>query len=225
MPTKKKKVAGKREPQPFFREFNQTWYLQLGKRQIKLGKDKDAAWEEYHRLMEKRKKVEKTANMTVCAVLDLFLDWVKDWRSDGTYRWYTEHLNNFARHIGEQLNPRGWIAANGGLGLSPPTGTRRIRSIRQKPHRVCFVDQHNEQAAGAEHPISCDSAHTRCPCAHYRLGILVITPGTAVPSRAKPAPAGAARKPGGSCNVRDARHTPYKQAEMKTGRTRHRSTG
>ena len=103
MAKKKTKQPRKREPQPFFREFNQTWYLQLGQRHIKLGKDKDAAWDEYHRLMDNRKKVEKTANMTVFAVLDLFLDWVKDWRSEGTYRWYSEHLSNFARHLGEQV--------------------------------------------------------------------------------------------------------------------------
>jgi integrase len=138
MPTKKKKKSGKREPQPFFREFNQTWYLQLGKRQIKLGKDKDTAWEEYHRLMETRKKVEKTANMTVCAVLDLFLDWVRDWRSDGTYRWYSEHLSNFARHIGEHLkllelrekHVTTWIDA-AHKGSAPDTIYGAIRSVQR----------------------------------------------------------------------------------------------
>jgi hypothetical protein len=43
-----------REPKPFFREQTQNWYLQLGKRQIPLGKDNEAAWEEYHKLMGKR---------------------------------------------------------------------------------------------------------------------------------------------------------------------------
>lgn len=103
MSKKKSKAPRKREPQPFFRELNQTWYLQLGKRQINLGKDKDAAWERYHELMKDRKEVEATSNTTVCGVLDAFLAWVNDWRSPGTYQWYSNHLSSFASHIGEQL--------------------------------------------------------------------------------------------------------------------------
>jgi integrase len=103
MAKKKSKTPRRREPQPFFREFNQTWYLQLGKRQINLGKDKEAAWERYHELIKDRKDVEATANTTVCGVLETFLGWVKDWRSEGTYGWYSVHLSSFASHVGQSL--------------------------------------------------------------------------------------------------------------------------
>ena len=37
-----------RQPKPFFRKQTQSWYVQLGKRQIPLGKDEDEAWKQYH---------------------------------------------------------------------------------------------------------------------------------------------------------------------------------
>ena len=100
MPKKKTKVAGKKEPKPFFRKFTKTWYLQLGQRQIKLGKSRDEAWARYHELMNDREEVEATTDTTVVDVLNAFCDWVKDWRSPGTYQWYSGHLRKFSDHIG-----------------------------------------------------------------------------------------------------------------------------
>lgn len=93
----------RKEPKPFFRTATRAWYVQIGKRQVNLGRDKAAAWEEYHRLMAERKDVEATSDCSVCAVLDAYLDWVKDWRAAGTYQWYAEHLNKFAQFIGPKL--------------------------------------------------------------------------------------------------------------------------
>src|SRR5262245_15966727 len=47
----------KKKPEPFFRNFDGWWYVQLGKEQIKLaqGKDnEDAAWRAYFRVMASR---------------------------------------------------------------------------------------------------------------------------------------------------------------------------
>ncbi len=41
--------------QPFFRESKNGWYLQLGRRQVSLGKDKKKAWKRYHEIMAANK--------------------------------------------------------------------------------------------------------------------------------------------------------------------------
>ena len=38
-------------PKPFFRTARNSWFVQIGPRQIKLGADKDAAFTRYHELM------------------------------------------------------------------------------------------------------------------------------------------------------------------------------
>lgn len=40
-----------REPKPIFRKQAQSQYVQLGRKQINLGKDEAAAREKYHRLL------------------------------------------------------------------------------------------------------------------------------------------------------------------------------
>ena len=44
----------KKRPEPFFRRFDGWWYVQIGKRQIKLARGQDneeAAWRAYYRVM------------------------------------------------------------------------------------------------------------------------------------------------------------------------------
>ena len=43
-----------RRPQPFYKKSRNTWYVQLDGRQINLGPNEQAAFDEYHRLMLKR---------------------------------------------------------------------------------------------------------------------------------------------------------------------------
>ena len=40
-----------RQPRPWFREQNRTWYIQLNGRQVPLGKDRQKAFERYHALL------------------------------------------------------------------------------------------------------------------------------------------------------------------------------
>jgi hypothetical protein len=40
-----------RRPKPFFRKQTQTWYVQIGRRQINLGRDEKEAFKQYHALM------------------------------------------------------------------------------------------------------------------------------------------------------------------------------
>jgi hypothetical protein len=38
-------------PKPFFRKAKQAWYLQLGKRQTSLGRDREAAFRRYQEIL------------------------------------------------------------------------------------------------------------------------------------------------------------------------------
>ena len=61
-----------RQPKPFFRKQTRSWYLRIGKQFISLGKDKEAAWDEYHEIMTKRAKGEVQAEGSVAKILDLY---------------------------------------------------------------------------------------------------------------------------------------------------------
>jgi site-specific recombinase XerD len=90
-----------RIPKPFFREQNQTWYVQIGKKQINLGKDREAADIEYHRLMAERG--EPTPRITAHAVIDRFIAWAEANREPGTVSFYKRHLDEFKRAISPRL--------------------------------------------------------------------------------------------------------------------------
>ena len=40
-----------RKPKPYYRKQTGTWYLQLGKRQIRLSKNEEEAFQKYHEIM------------------------------------------------------------------------------------------------------------------------------------------------------------------------------
>jgi integrase len=91
----------RKEPKPFYREFTQSWYVQIGKRQINLGPDKAEAFAEYHVLMTQRKTI-RAADPAV-VLIDRFLEWVQNARAATTYEWYRMHLASFAAFIGKRL--------------------------------------------------------------------------------------------------------------------------
>ncbi|MEM8945763.1 MAG: tyrosine-type recombinase/integrase [Planctomycetota bacterium] len=92
-------MSAPREPKPFFRKSKNAWYLQIGKRQISLGKDKKQAWARYHELMAEKRSTEDET-VTIETLLEHYLDWVQKNRSAGTYGRLTHRLSHFARYIG-----------------------------------------------------------------------------------------------------------------------------
>lgn len=86
---------------PYFKKSHQAWYVNIDGRPVKLGRDKEAAEVEYHRLMADRTPV--TSRTTVKELLDQFLVWTKDNRAKGTYGWYLFHLQRFADFIGPKM--------------------------------------------------------------------------------------------------------------------------
>ena len=77
-------------PKPFFRKAKQAWYLQLGKRQISLGADRDAAFKRYQEiLLHERGLFSAPASaLSVAQICDLFLDWSQRHNEPVTYDFY-----------------------------------------------------------------------------------------------------------------------------------------
>lgn len=86
---------------PFKKKSRPNWYVEINRKQINLGTDKDAAFEEYHRLMASMEPA--TSRTAVVVLLDQFLGWTKENKAEGTYKWYFQYLQNFGRFIGPKL--------------------------------------------------------------------------------------------------------------------------
>jgi integrase len=93
----------RRHPQPFWREFTHCWYVQLGKKQIRLSPDRDEAFRIYYELMSRGRKAEPfspaLASSLVVEVLDAFLDWCGRHKARRTYEHYRENIQRFATRI------------------------------------------------------------------------------------------------------------------------------
>jgi integrase len=82
-------------PKPWYRK-RRGWYVTLADRQIPLGKDRKAAFEEYHKLMRQPQE-RKVPAASVLSVIDQFLEWVQKNRAAETYLWYQSRLQLFGR--------------------------------------------------------------------------------------------------------------------------------
>lgn len=95
--------------QPFKRKDTGCWHLQQGTRQINLGRDKEAAFQEYHRIMAEKTADDKPTawdSLPVQMVIAAFLTWVKANRKPATYQFYRIPLLNFAKFVGPKLKTR-----------------------------------------------------------------------------------------------------------------------
>ena len=91
-----------KQPKPFFRKFTGTWYVQIGKRQINLGRDKKTAWDKYHQLMAERDSIPEQL-ATVAQLFEAYLEWCFSRRSKGTYDNNRRYLRSFIECIGKKL--------------------------------------------------------------------------------------------------------------------------
>lgn len=90
-----------RQPKPFFRKSKGAWYLQIGKRQISLGRDKKAAWQRYHEIMADEQPF-KESTVTVAALFERYLGWVQKNRKPSTYDKVRHLLSRFAKFCGKK---------------------------------------------------------------------------------------------------------------------------
>ena len=82
-------------PKPFYRQPRKRWYVQIDGRQINLGPDKDAAFDEYYKIMSKPQAKVLPADACV-VIIDKFLDWVQKNRAPKTYDWYKDFCQSFS---------------------------------------------------------------------------------------------------------------------------------
>jgi integrase len=92
---------------PFFRT-GRGWYVQLGKKQIKLcdgpqnSETEAAAWERYHQIMAESSAGPSAPKISppedgplVAEILDKYLDWCQRHRAGRTFDWYRDHIQDF----------------------------------------------------------------------------------------------------------------------------------
>lgn len=91
-----------RIPRPYLRKQTQTWYIQLGKKQIRLSRDKKEAFEKYHEIMADR-GMAAVHYEKVVPLFDVYLEWLKQQRAERTYIKALRHLQPFAEYIGPNL--------------------------------------------------------------------------------------------------------------------------
>jgi len=98
---------------PWYRKFNDTWYVCLNGQQVVLARGKDnkkEAERAFHRLMAgDTPQALKPSDTRVVAILDLFLDHSHRHNKAATYEWYRHFLQDFSEMLGslsvEELKP------------------------------------------------------------------------------------------------------------------------
>lgn len=98
---------------PWYRKFNDTWYVTVRGEQVPLAKgksNKKAAERAYHKMMAgENPEAARPSDTRVIAILDLFLDYSRRHNAARTYEWYKDFLQDFSDRYGlltvEDLRP------------------------------------------------------------------------------------------------------------------------
>lgn len=86
----------KKFPKPWYRPSRGVWFVTLDGKQVNLGADRDAAFQQYARLLGTPRSRELSTDSLV-GLIDAFLDWVQKHRAADTYEWYRHRLERFAQ--------------------------------------------------------------------------------------------------------------------------------
>ncbi|MCD0458759.1 hypothetical protein [Roseiconus lacunae] len=95
-----------RRPKPFFRKQTQSWYFSTGGKQINLGKDRETAFANFHRMMADPVTI-ASDNQTLYELSQTYLDWVEANRKPPTYERCKRYLESFINKVGRQLKVGG----------------------------------------------------------------------------------------------------------------------
>jgi integrase len=79
---------------PWYRE-GRGWYLEINGKQVKLGDERDEAFDRYHKLMAGQ----SPTGTQVSDILDSFLDWCLRHRAKRTYDWHKERCDSFWAYL------------------------------------------------------------------------------------------------------------------------------
>lgn len=94
-------MARKQYPRPFWREARKAWFVQIGKKQVRLSADEAEAWRLYHELMARPPEAAKAPLPSGYAleIIDAFLGWCRDHKAAKTYDYYRHFLQAFAETV------------------------------------------------------------------------------------------------------------------------------
>ncbi|MDM4017550.1 hypothetical protein [Roseiconus lacunae] len=81
-------------PKPFFKKARGVWYVEIDRKQVNLGPDKEEAFRQYHQLMSQPRE-QSASPESLIAIIDAFLEWTQNNRATDTYEWYRYRLQRF----------------------------------------------------------------------------------------------------------------------------------
>ena len=87
------------DPRPWFRASKKAWYLQVGKRQICLGRDAKLAKQKAREILAGNIPAE-TSKVTFAQLCDEFLEFSKHEHQPDTYDWFRWFLTDCCEHVG-----------------------------------------------------------------------------------------------------------------------------
>jgi integrase/recombinase XerD len=121
-------------PKPFFKKNRGVWYVEINRKQINLGPDREKAFRRYHALMAQPAERKVTSD-SLASIIDAFLEWVQRNRAAETYEWYRYRLERFVRRYPDlrtdQLRPyhvETWVDA---YDLSITSRRNYFRSVKR----------------------------------------------------------------------------------------------
>ena len=107
-----------RQPKPWYRKSTRSWYVQIGRKQVRLGRDQGQAWVKYHELMSVSRGAEPEGETTIVTLVGLYLAWCEKNRAPSRYVPVgTMDLWSPSRR---RLNDTGRLARSGFLVTSSP---------------------------------------------------------------------------------------------------------
>jgi hypothetical protein len=85
-----REIVPRKHPKPFWRDARQCYFVQIGKKQVRLSPDRDEAFRLYHELMTRPPEQPPAAVATatphlVVEILDEFLEWSAKHTAPRTY--------------------------------------------------------------------------------------------------------------------------------------------
>lgn len=123
-------------PKPFFKKARGLWYVEIDRRQINLGPDREVAFRMYHQLMSQTNRKGHGASEFLVDIVDSFLEWVSRNRSPDTYEWYRYRLQRFVERYPKltvrDLRPfhvQEWVDSY--PGLSKTSRRNYFRSVKR----------------------------------------------------------------------------------------------
>src|SRR5437588_8213072 len=119
-----------RRSEPWFREERGQWYVWHQGRQLRLGPDKEEAFDQWHNLMALSRVTTAGDHNPFRAVAELFLDWISRTKKPKTYTTYRFHLEAFDEVHGDvkirDLKP---IHVDDVLKQNPDWGQSTVRGV------------------------------------------------------------------------------------------------